>query len=302
MSRKYPTNTTSNTSRPFQTISWINRCAHTLIYSHIWVGGAATALGWQTLALLGQEPAWNELTLFLFSGTVMAYSLQRWFGMSALSTQRKMIIGSVQNVWPWLIAISAFAATWAFRDLTATSKWIGILAGVLSVLYILPISTHQRIRDLPGLKIFQISIVWAMATVLLPAAEVSGPVNSWLIVILFCSQALFIFAITLPFDLRDRETDQQHQTLTLPILLGWSRCRRIGTISLLLSLVMVCSIAFAGWINWPAWIGNCTTILLAMWMLKRTNEHRSEYFFGLWMDGLMFLPWLITFLLDRSTA
>lgn len=280
----------------------MDRCVHTLIYSHIWVAGAATALGWQTLALLGQAPAWNPLTLFLFSGTVMAYTLQRWFGMSTLSTQRKMIIGSVQNVWPWLIAISGLAAIWAFRDLTPASKWVGVLAGALSILYILPINTHQRIRDIPGLKIFLISIVWALATVILPASEVSGPVNSWLIGILFCSRALFIFAITLPFDLRDREADLRNGTFTLPILFGWPRCRRIGTIALGVSLVMVCSMALAGWINWTTWMGNITTILLAMWMLVRTNEHRSEYFFGLWMDGLMFLPWLITFLINTWTS
>lgn len=280
----------------------MDRCVHTLIYSHIWVAGAATALGWQTLALLGQAPAWNPLTLFLFSGTVMAYTLQRWFGMSTLSTQRKMIIGSVQNVWPWLIAISGLAAIWGFRDLTPASKWVGVLAGVFSILYILPINTHQRIRDIPGLKIFLISIVWALATVILPASEVSGPVNSWLIGILFCSRALFIFAITLPFDLRDREADLRNGTFTLPILFGWPRCRRIGTIALGVSLVMVCSMALAGWINWTTWMGNITTILLAMWMLVRTNEHRSEYFFGLWMDGLMFLPWLITFLINTWTS
>ncbi len=280
----------------------MDRCVHTLIYSHFWVAAAATALGWQTFVLLGRTEVTNALTLYLFSGTIMAYSLQRWIGISVLSTERQKIVGSVYKAWPWLIVFSGLTAFWAFLDLRPSTKLFGILAGSLSLLYVLPINSHQRIRDIPRLKIFLISIVWALATVILPATEGSGPLNYSLVIILFCSRALFIFAITLPFDLRDQDTDIRHQTLTLPILLGWPKCRRIGLIALSSSLVIDSTIAMTGWIDWTSWMGNIITIVLAMWMLVRTDEHKSELFFSLWIDGLMFLPWLTTYILNAMTA
>lgn len=277
---------------------WTDRYVHTLIYSHIWVAGAATALGWQTLILNHHAPACDGLTIYLFSGTMMAYSLQRWFGMSVLSDHRQNLIGPVRQWWPWMVAISGIAALTSFFQLSPSAKWVGLLAGMLSIVYIVPINTHQRIRDIPGLKIFLISIVWALATVILPLAQVTDPADFFQTGALFCSRALFIFAITLPFDLRDEEADSRHRTLTLPLLLGWEKCLKIGLIALGCSILIDSLSLIQGWINWYGWWGNSLTILLASWMLFRTNRNRSERFFGLWMDGLMFLPWLITSLIQ----
>ncbi len=275
----------------------IDRWGYALIYSHVWVAGAAIALCMQTLALADASRPGLPLILFVFAGTMTAYSLQRWVGIRVLSPQRLAQIHPLQRYWPWMILFGGLAAFYAFLGLSSSGRIVGMVAGLLSVAYILPISRHQRIRDIPGLKIFLISIVWATTTVLLPLADASQslewPTTAWH----FLSRALFIFAITLPFDLRDLQSDSQHQTLTLPLLLGWPVCVRLGLLALTLSMMIDLGLGGTAQTAWLPLVGNAVTWMCSGLLLVWTHKDRPEHYFGLLIDGVMYLPWLVTLLL-----
>ncbi len=297
MSKRSPTNIISNTSKPIDHPSWFDRWSHTLIYSHVWVAGAATALCLHTLALYNQRGAPFSLLLFVFSGTLTAYSLHRWVGANILSPQRHSLIGNLRSWWPWLILLGGLASLYAFLHLSTLGQFFGALGGALSIAYILPINRDHRIRDIPGLKIFLISMAWATTTVLLPWAESTAPAD-WIVVGWhFLSRALFIFAITLPFDLRDLQSDEQHDTLTLPLLLGWPACLRLGLLALASSLIIDIFLGIRTSVEWVPLVGNAVTLLVSGILLFQTHRNRPEHFFGLVIDGVMYLPWLTTLLL-----
>ncbi|MCF8236552.1 MAG: hypothetical protein K9I85_00200 [Saprospiraceae bacterium] len=251
----------------------------------------------QTLALYNQTDASIPLLIFVFAGTLTAYSLHRWVGIHVLSSQRLSHVRSLQAWWPWMILVGGLASFYAFLDLTYAGQIFGALGGALSVAYILPINKNRRIRDIPGLKIFLISMTWATTTVLLPWAESSAypdwPGVGWH----FLSRALFIFAITLPFDLRDLLSDEEHHTLTLPLLLGWPACLRLGLLALTLSLFIDLTIGITAASEWVALTGNIVALLISGILLIRTHRDKPEYYFSLIIDGVMYLPWLITLLL-----
>lgn len=270
---------------------------HYLIYSHVWIGGSTAFLGWQTLSLAGQDVALDPVSLFLFAGTLMAYSLQRLVGFHQLSIERQDYIGTIRTWWPLLIFLGALMASIAFYGLAPPARQIAVAAGILSIAYIFPIGPGRRIRDIPGLKIFLISLVWTLTTAWLPLAHYQLDTALPILLGHLLSRGLFIFAITLPFDLRDEDADQVQQTLTLPLWLGWPVCRRLGWTALGLAACLDAIMLHQGQIIPPAFGSNLLVYGLAGWMIQRTNRDRSEQFFSFWLDGLMYLPFLLTILL-----
>lgn len=97
--------------------------------------------------------------------------------------------------------------------------------GALSLVYPIPLpfknktnGLNYRLRDIPFIKIFLISLTWATGSCcyFAPALQVghSFPYH------LFLLQFIFIFFITIPFDINDIEIDNAVGVKTIPILLG----------------------------------------------------------------------------------
>ena len=275
---------------PNATRIWV----HYLIYSHFWIATSTVFLGWQSLSMAGLDPQWDPLALFLFAGTLTAYSLQRLVGFRQLSPERQDYIGTIRTWWPWLVILGALLSLLAFDGLVPHARMIALAAGFLSIAYIFPIGPGRRIRDIPGLKIFLISLVWALTTSWLPLAQYQLDMDLPSLLGHLLPRALFIFAITLPFDLRDLDADQTHRTLTLPLWLGWPLCRRLGWSALILAALMDIVMVLQDQVIPSAFAANLFVYGLAGWMIHQTNQERSEQFFSLWLDGLMFLPFLLT--------
>ncbi|MCT4665531.1 MAG: hypothetical protein N4A45_09890 [Flavobacteriales bacterium] len=93
--------------------------------------------------------------------------------------------------------------------------WV-VIVGFSVVFYTIPfIKTKNKwwsLRKLPYLKTFLIAFIWSVVTVSIPY-EMSGEIkfdNHW---ILFFSNFLLIFSLTLPFDFRDIEYDGEENIL-----------------------------------------------------------------------------------------
>lgn len=112
-------------------------------------------------------------------------------------------------------AIVAFlGSVFSFLFLSKEIKLLLIAPSLISLLYVLPIFIkNKRLRDFNYIKIFLVSISWAILCATIPAYQSSVlPLDHFLI---FLEKAFFIFAITLPFDYRDRKVDQLNQVKTL---------------------------------------------------------------------------------------
>ena len=163
--------------------------------------------------------------------------------------------------------------------------------GAFSFLYTicLPLTGRKGLRELPGFKIFLISMLWAMATVVLPAAEggVFGTVEGALMTL---ERFLFIFAITLPFDIRDLPFDRA-RLHTLPQRFGISKAKKIGFLALLaMDLIIV--------LEWSTGLYSLTEMLcligvaeLAAVALFLSDPDRPEPYFSVGVESLSLL-WL----------
>ena len=137
-----------------------------------------------------------------------------------------------------------------------------------------------------------IAFVWAGATAFLPAVELlEGPFRAevaWLV----AERALFIFSITLPFDIRDMERDRHSSIWTIPLAIGVEQTRRLAYVTLLAFAVCVglhygVASAFP---TVPLWASAAVTL----GFLTRAGraEHDEMYYVG-WLDGMIVLQWAL---------
>jgi 4-hydroxybenzoate polyprenyltransferase len=279
-----------------------------LLYSNIFIALCALAITAQSLFLLdirrGVVPVSTDVLFYgallglVFFATWFIYALHRlvsWRKLNArLDIPRFQIIGAYQSHIKLYATAAAIGAAGCFFYLEWITQLALLLPALLSLGYVLPFlgKRQLRLRDLHFVKIFLIAGVWGYVTVLLPWLETTSKkaIIEPLPWGLFLERSLFIFIITLPFDLRDWELDVHHAVKTIPTALGPRRTIQLG-LSLLLLWMLLITVLYA----WPLGIAYYTTALwtaLLLWKTLRLENGRykvvqQDYYYTGLIDGTL---------------
>lgn len=266
----------------------MSRLAHFLADHHIWISAGAMASAWQTAHILQLPPLSPVLAAFLFFGTLAGYSfLSLMVKSEAGETLNSRFLRPSLRLFLLLAGIVGTALL--LPQLPRSGQFWSMAGAVLTFAYGLPVAPEGKaLRDLPFLKIFLISVTWAAAIVILPWSVGSDALAPfpWL---LFLGKLCFIFALTLPFDLRDAEVDHRSGVLTLPIALGWPMCRALGLGALNLGLILVCAPLLAE-SRLTEIAPEAIAFLLAAFGLLVIKPDHPKLLFTLGLDGLLLLP------------
>ena len=118
---------------------------------------------------------------------------------------------------------------------------LGPLA-LLTILYSIPVSGKQkngfRLQKVPGLKIVLIAFVWSAATVFIPVYLMKEVFSTSEVLLVFAERFAFIFAIAIPFDIRDNKADALVGIKSIPVVLGENKALLISNIAMLIYLVL----------------------------------------------------------------
>jgi len=278
-------------------MKWLVKFFNLLLYGNFWIAGCALALSLQTRLLLTGELGWGIYESFLFAGTVCLYALHRLVGLRRLrpfqqSGRLRVIARFRKHILAYTI-LSGLIGAYFFLQLERRVQWSLILPALLAFSYVLPVFGRQRrLRDLPDLKIFLIALVWGLVTVISPAVRMETarqPAVWWMLL----ERALFIFAICLPFDIRDLRIDAYHEVPTLPARLGIRGAKRLA--ALVLAGMMAC-VGANLWLHTytPAqaiaflFSGGTTLIFIGY-----SDRFQHDYYFSGLMDGAMILQFLL---------
>ncbi len=270
-----------------------------LLYGHFWIATAALAMTIQTHLLLEGSWHWSDLDAFIASGTLTIYALHRMVALriSGGSPQegRFKIMQAFRGHIIAYAALAAILAAYFYWRLPAFLKLSLLVPNLIALGYVLPLLNGRRLRDLPYLKIFLIALSWAWITVIAPAQS-AGLVIDRAIMLMALERACFIFAITIPFDIRDMTQDQLAKVSTLPSEWGILRAKKIALASLILMVILVLFNYWQG--QYPS--GACLGLLLsaassAVLIWKATPEKHDYYFTGL-LDGTMIIQFGLVWL------
>jgi 4-hydroxybenzoate polyprenyltransferase len=273
-----------------------NRFFDFLIYSNLYIAIAAVMFTMQSQVQLGMKPHLHPYLFLILFATLFEYNLHKFvaifFYKHALKEEKfKWIAGHLK-----LFYFIVFSSVAGFIIAACFAKPAVLLAlfplGAITFLYSFPVYKNGvklfRLREVPLAKIFIISFVWSATCILLPVIQAGLKVDLVTIAVLIFERFLFVFAITIPFDIRDMESDARSGLKTLPILIGEKKSIMISSLALVL-FIGICSIHY---FNTNQFYYATAFLLSGISTLFFVNNKKvrklKEYHYGI-LDGTMIL-------------
>lgn len=254
-----------------------------LVYSNIWVACCAFGLTISAEVLLGA--ANFKVSQFVFFATIFTYNFQRIISLrKGQKNVRKEWVNEHIFVIYGFILFWGFLSLYRFIDFRLNTQIAIIFLGTLSILYPL------GLRKIPFSKIFIISFVWAVSTMFLLVLENNIPISQnicWHLIARF----LFVFSITIPFDIRDLKYDAK-SLRTIPLFFGILRSRFIAIFTL-----FVCgAIAIFQYFENALIFSNLLALIFLYFVssifILKSDESKGEMYFSFWGESLSILGYL----------
>lgn len=291
---------------------------HWILYSNLLIALGAVAFTARGFFLLDAANAYDsEVPIFAGFATLCVYLLIRFAAVERIKAyprnSRWAFFFNNIDFLRSVMYISGIIVVIVYLQLPTQVQLVLFIPGIISVLYGLPLrygKKKTRLRDIGIIKIFLITFVWAFIGSVLPATVVgSTPADPHIMQragILFLADACFILAITLPFDIKDMDIDQQNQVRTIPVIIG-----REMTINLALLLLFIAGVIYT--LFYRVWfvsdidltIPMCTSVVISGMTIYLSNRTKDDYvYFGL-LDGMIILQWLlvmISYMLQGAVA
>lgn len=268
------------------------------LYSSLHIALCALFLTWSTYLLTYIEVDWNYI-VFVSSSTWLLYSLHRIIGIYKVSESRIenrfFVIRKFRKHLIVYASIASSISLYTYLSLSPSMKlWLVVPIG-LSLLYIAPLFLGQkRLRDFHYIKIFLVASCWALLCGTFPMLE--AQLSNYELLLFSVEKFLFIFAITLPFDLRDIEVDRDSGLKTLAHLLPQHLSYGI-LVSFILSALLVL-------VN-PLYNSEQKIVLiityLALELITRfSSRQKNDYFYSGIIDGTMILFFIIVWIFQNG--
>jgi len=276
-----------------------------LLFSNVFIALCAVAQGLVTYHLLQTRPD-PYILAFLFFATIGLYNFSMllskptnpenspYLRVRWIFAHHRLIISITMISILCLIPLSLWY-------LSIESKVLMIFTGLLAVGYNVPFLTlnQQKIglRNIPGIKLFLIALVWSVSCVLLPIVELERSyqinVSSAETLLLVAKRFLFIAAITVPFDIRDLFQDKLYALKTIPVMLGEKKAYIFCQFLLLGYLALLLLFRQA---TYADVIATTLTLGLTGWLIFKSNIQKNEYYYFFFLDGTMLLQYLMLIL------
>lgn len=276
--------------------AWLSEWIRLVVFGNIWVAfGAASMYGCTTR--LHNLPFSPLLFISIFGATLFFYNYHRLFRKEVIyalqvSDRHQWIIDNHRKLQVFALVglLMGIGGIYPFLTLSFLARFSPFI--LLAVFYVIPVWKENghwfRLRDLPYIKIFLVSAVWAFVTVFLPFMTQS---NTWLpdtsVWLTTIQRFVFIFAITLPFDIRDLEHDRKNQVKTFASLWGIPKLKLISRSLLVLTTVLgfvSFQLGFYSISHSVALLINCAS---TGYLISQADEGLDEWFYAGWLDGAM---------------
>ena len=274
-----------------------------LFYGNFWIAFGALSLFLQTKWILTFDIQIDELAAFVFSSTLFLYAAHRIVGLQRV--QKFTNKGRYLVIQKFRVHIFAYAflggvgAAYFFFQLQTNMKLIVIAPSLLSLGYVIPIfGKERRLRDFSFIKIFLVAIVWAWVTVALPWFQLYETITSEAI-LMFLERTLFIFAITIPFDIRDLRVDKDTNVNTIPSKIGIRKSLYLSYAALCFVLIISSYLFATGLYSVPVYYGILLSCLTTSILIYLTPSQDHDYFFTGAMDGTMILQLIFILLFSN---
>lgn len=272
----------------------LKRFLNFYINTSIHVASSACALTWITLIQF--EIDHDEYSLFfVFFASVTGYNFVKYFGIAKF--HHRSLAGWLKTI--QVFSLLAFMALCYFALKLETDSLVLIaILGVITFLYAVPllpkkyfIDEQKNLRQISGLKVYIIALVWTFATVVLPLVnnEVTLDYDVWITVL---QRFIFVIALMLPFEIRDLNYDSL-KLATIPQKIGIKKTKVFGV---LLLIVFVLLEFFKDSLSYGLLITTIIIAFVTLLFVMYSHKKQSKYYSAFWVEGLPIF-WLVLVLM-----
>ncbi|WP_369996541.1 hypothetical protein [Winogradskyella sp.] len=257
--------------------------------SSIHVAMAVYALTWVTLIQF--ELDYDDSVLyFVFFASITGYNFVKYFGVAKF--HHRSLAGWLRAI--QIFSLLAFIAMcyYALQLNLKTLIYLSIL-GLITFLYAIPIlpmsyfrDSQMNLREIGGLKVYVIALVWAFTTVLLPLIEIEAIINAD-VVITFVQRFILVIVLMLPFEIRDLNYDSL-KLGTIPQKIGIKNTKIIGVLLLMVFFFLE---YFRDELSANAILSTLIMVLTTLLFVVFASKHQSKYYSAFWVEGLPIM-WL----------
>jgi len=242
------------------------------------------------------HPQFHPYLFLIFFATLFDYNFHRLITVitnkEALNSDKHKWVKQNLLAFYAVVAVSVIGFLWAV--VLADKKVLISLAPIalVTIFYSFPIfKTNKnifRLREIPFLKIFLITLVWSLSTILLPIIKSGITYDKVHIMSMLLERFLFVFAITIPFDIRDLQADIKQGLKTIPAFIGQKRALMISNFLLLLFTIL-CLLHYTKapyiWLTAAFLLSSMSTIYF---LNSKKMQSNKFYHYGI-LDGTLLL-------------
>jgi len=278
----------------------IKKIAEFIVFRNVFIAFAAACLVAETRFLCGSE--WlsiDAVFAFTFFSTFSTYNFHSFSNDSEQEFSAKRIFKDFVN--PTIaieqricVAVGIVATGISVLFLKTKDLWYLIPMGLVTMAYSLPLfrirNRLRALRDIMYVKIITVALIWAGSTTILPYLD-DGNHSVRYLLLLFAERFLFVYAITLPFEIRDRHGELAIGNRTIPVVYGVAKSKMLGYTILALYCIVVLVREF-GYSHSPVdsmkhFIALFISAVSAALLLFQTNDSKSPWHYKFLIDGTM---------------
>lgn len=272
-----------------------------LVHSNLLVAAAAAALCYETMLLL-HMPADTILLLFVFFSTLFTYNLHRLAAYRTGSsgdiiTARYIWVNEHRNVTSLMLALGLLGSLALFFYLPANTWRYLVPAALISLAYNVPGTKGVGLRFIALIKLLLIVVTWVLVTVMLPVSAH----GKWLpvadVLFIAAERTCFIFAITVPFDIRDLRLDKKYGLTTLPVVTGEQWAKRIASLAVVAFIGLVWfHEVYSGLYSMYTLLALVASAIIAGVLILTSGGRKGELHYTGWLDATMIIQCLLVYL------
>ena len=277
-----------------------------ILFSNVFMSLCSVTQALVTFQLIGAKPVY-PLLILLFTSTLFIYNFSIFWGKPEHPEnspfRRVRWFFKYYKAMVVITVACGISLVPLFFLISVKSQLLLILLSILSVSYSLPLfrSGNKKrfgLRNVPGIKSLMITAVWTLSCVALPIFEAQ---NSQFIhvsltdeAMLIAKRFLFIFALTIPFDIRDLFHDTSAGLKTIPVMFGEKKAYLFCQLLLAGFMVLLFLFRDNGFNHDFFALG--LTAILAGWLIFKSEWEKDEYYYFLYMDGVLILQYVLLFI------
>ncbi|MFL0354033.1 hypothetical protein [Xanthomarina sp. GH4-25] len=262
--------------------------------SSIHVALAVFAMSWVTL-LEFRIPFDGVVLYFIFFASISGYNFVKYFGLARFHHR------SLANWLKWiqLFSLLCFLLMCYYAlQLKFKTQMVILVFGLVTFLYAIPFlpskviyDKHKNLRNISGLKVYIIALVWSGVTVVLPLINNNIPINADVIITII-QRFVFVVVLMLPFEIRDLNYDSL-KLATIPQQIGIKNTKIIGVILLMIFFFLE---YLKDVMNAYSVIILLIIIFISLLFLVFSTKKQGSYYSSFFVEGIP-IYWLLLMML-----